>query len=67
MENDQEIEIADVDIEADVETELANAADEPIIKKLKREMQCPVCDQIPTSIPIPACSRGGIVKHFLLL
>ena len=30
-------------------------------KRLKRELQCPVCDKIPTIIPIPTCSMGHIV------
>merc|ERR1712215_616463 len=60
MENGGEIEIADVEIEADdIETEVAE--DEPMIKKLKREMQCHVCDQSSISIPIPACPMGHIV------
>ena len=62
MENNQEKEIPDIQIEDTVETELdADAEDKPMLERLKREMQCPVCDQIPTSIPIPACPMGHIV------
>ena len=62
MENNQESEIPDIQIEDTVETELdADAEDKPMLERLKREMQCPVCDQIPTSIPIPACPMGHIV------
>ena len=32
-----------------------------MVKKLKRELQCTVCDQIPTSIPIPSCPMGHIL------
>ena len=60
MEKDQEIEMSDVKIEAKVEL-ADDAEDEPMIKKLKRELQCPVCYQIPTSIPVPTCSMGHIV------
>ena len=59
MENTQEIEIPDIEVQTNAESVLTDAAEEePMSKKLKREMQCPVCDQIPTSIPIPACSMG---------
>ena len=62
MENDQGNIIPDLKIEANEEIELAaKAEDEPMIKKLKKEMECPVCYQIPTSLPIPTCSRGHIV------
>ena len=62
MENTQEIEIPDIEVQTNAESVLTDAAEEePMSKKLKREMQCPVCDQIPTIIPIPACSMGHIV------
>ena len=41
MEQNQEIAISDVESKANVR-ELSNA-EEPILKKLKIEMQCPVC------------------------
>jgi len=56
MENNQGIKIPDVEVETDIDAE-----NKTTVKKLKSEMQCPVCDQIPTSIPIPACSMGHIV------
>jgi len=63
MEDYPEIDIPDVDVEDNAESnELAATDDEePIEKKLKRELQCPVCDNIPTTIPIPTCSMGHIV------
>ena len=33
-----------------------DTSEDGMVKKLKRELQCPVCDQIPTSIPIPSCT-----------
>ena len=30
-------------------------------KKLKLELECPVCDKIPNSIPIPTCTKGHIL------
>ena len=47
--------------ETSFQIKVMESEDEPILKKLKKEMQCPVCDQIPTSIPIPACHKGHIV------
>ena len=32
-----------------------------IARNLQKELQCPVCDQIPSSLPIPSCPSG----HFL--
>ena len=61
MENNQDIEIPDVEAATPIEAELTDTEDKLMVKKLKREMQCPVCEQIPTSIPIPACSMGHIV------
>ena len=67
MENNGEIDITDFEKKVDdVKTELADAEDEPMVKKLKRELQCPVCYQIPTSIPIPACTMGHIVLSHAL-
>ena len=31
------------------------------MKKFKKELQCPVCDQIPASLPIPCCPSGHIL------
>jgi len=57
------MEIPDSDVEdyAKANGSAATADDEPLDKKLKRELQCPVCDKIPTILPIPTCSKGHIV------
>ena len=34
---------------------------DPLAKKIRKELQCPVCDQIPSSLPIPCCSSGHIL------
>ena len=35
--------------------------DAAIVDNLKKELQCPVCDQIPNSLPIPCCPSGHIL------
>ena len=47
------------DVETTTETD--ETTDHPAIKKLKQELQCPVCDQIPSSLPIPCCPSGHIL------
>ena len=32
-----------------------------IARNLRTELQCPVCDQIPSSLPIPSCPSGHIL------
>jgi len=63
MENNQDIPDSDVEdyAEATGHGPTATAADESIEEKVKRELQCPVCDKIPTTLPIPTCSMGHIV------
>ena len=63
MEETQEREIPDSDVEVNAEAtgRSASAGNGPMEKKLKRELQCPVCDKIPTSLPIQTCSKGHIL------
>merc|ERR1712142_1328896 len=65
MEDYPEIDISDFDLNDNAEGtgsgHVATADEEPIEKTLKRELQCPVCNNIPTIIPIPTCSMGHIV------
>ena len=52
-----------VDAETPTDTVDAETPTDPsrMLRKLKKELQCPVCDQIPSSLPIPTCPSGHIV------
>jgi hypothetical protein len=62
--------IEEAPITASAETAPAEASDTPedhdddpaaIARNLKKELQCPVCDLIPSSLPIPCCPSGHIL------
>ena len=50
-----------LDAFSDTVDDTDDTSEDGMVKKLKRELQCTVCDQIPTSIPIPSCPMGHIL------
>jgi hypothetical protein len=50
-----------LDAFSDTVDDIDDTSEDGMVKKLKRELQCTVCHQIPTSIPIPSCPMGHIL------
>ena len=38
-----------------------NIPDLSPIEKIKRELECPVCNEIPTKLPVPCCPEGHLL------